>query len=26
VFHSEDSTATVRDLQRLADGALAVRV
>ncbi|HEU5022819.1 MAG TPA: ribulose-phosphate 3-epimerase [Bryobacteraceae bacterium] len=26
VFHSEDSTATVRDLQRLADSALAVRV
>jgi ribulose-phosphate 3-epimerase len=26
VFHSEDSTATVRDLQRLAEGALAVRV
>lgn len=26
VFHSDDSTATVRDLQRLADGALAVRV
>jgi ribulose-phosphate 3-epimerase len=26
VFHSEDSTATVRDLQRLADGALAIRV
>jgi ribulose-phosphate 3-epimerase len=26
VFHSEDSTATVRDLQRLADGALAVRI
>lgn len=26
VFHSEDSTATVRDLQRLADNALAVRV
>jgi ribulose-phosphate 3-epimerase len=26
VFHSEDSTATVRELQRLAEGALAVRV
>jgi len=26
VFHSDDSTATVRELQRLADGALAVRV
>jgi ribulose-phosphate 3-epimerase len=26
VFHSEDSTATVRDLQRLADNAMAVRV
>ena len=26
VFHSEDSAATVRDLQRLAGGALAVRV
>ena len=26
VFHSEDSTATVRRLQRLAEGALAVRV
>ncbi|HEY4085198.1 MAG TPA: ribulose-phosphate 3-epimerase [Bryobacteraceae bacterium] len=26
VFHSENSTATVRDLQRLAEGALAVRV
>ncbi|HVY93487.1 MAG TPA: ribulose-phosphate 3-epimerase [Bryobacteraceae bacterium] len=26
VFHSEDSAATVRDLQRLADNALAVRV
>ncbi len=26
VFHSEDSAATVRDLQRLAEGALAVRV
>lgn len=26
VFHSDDCTATVRDLQRLADGALAIRV